>query len=121
METSTIIREKVATWLEIAVAPDWRREKYRIRVHAVGPRESKCYAISMDERWLCAGSGQLTVFHGLSAALHFLKLLRIDDFEPGESTDMPTIGMNNRYCICADRMKGLSSCECNGRRCATTH
>lgn len=121
METRPIIREKVATWLELAVAPDWRREQCRIRVHAVGPREGTCYAISMNDRWLCAGSGQLTVFHGLSAALHFLKLLRIEDFEPGEATELASIGVQSRYCICNDKTRGLLACECNGRRCATTH
>lgn len=116
MKAVSGVQGKVATWLELAVAPDWHRERRRIRVHAVGPREGTCYAISMDDRWLCAGSGELTVFHGLSAALHFLKLLRIEDFEPGEATDLPSVGSGQRYCMCTDKNKGLQPCDCaNGR------
>ncbi|AYH43198.1 hypothetical protein [Azoarcus sp. DN11] len=121
MDAATAIPGKVATWLELAVAPDWRRQQCRIRVHMVGPREGACYAISMDGRWLCAGSGELTVFRGLSAALHFLKLLRIEDFEPGEPAGMPAVGTGRHYCMCADKKKGLLPCDCNSRRCATTH
>jgi len=120
MET-LVIRNKIATWLELAVAPDWRRSRCRIRVHAVAGRGYSCYAISMDDRWLCVGSGELTVFHGLSAALHFLKLLRIEDFEPGETTVLPCVGNGDHYCLCNDRTKGLLPCNCMRTRCITTH
>jgi len=119
MDAATAIQGKVATWLELAVAPDWRREQCKIKVHAVGPRDGTCYAISMDGRWLCAGSGELTVFHGLSAALHFLKLMRIEDFEPGEPTGMPAVGTGNHYCMCTDDAQRLLPCNCANGRCAT--
>lgn len=110
-----------ATWLELAVAPDWRRTKSRIRVHAVAGRTNNCYAISMDDRWLCIGSGALTVFRGLSAALHFLKLLRIEDFEPGEMTALSSIHGGNFYCLCKDRVNGLLPCKCMQSQCISTH
>ena len=100
----------VATWLELVVAPDWRKNSCKIRVHAVGGRDGNCFAISMDRRWLCAGSGELTVFCGLGSALHFLKLLRIDDFEPGEP---PANGLQcegSRCCLCSDKGRGLTRC-----------
>ncbi|NMG75057.1 hypothetical protein [Aromatoleum diolicum] len=112
---------KHATWLELAVAPEWRRNKCKIRVHALGQREGGCYAISMDNRWLCVGSGGLTVFHGLSAALRFLKLLRIDNFEPGEAADVGSVCSGERYCLCEDKGRGLLACDCATCRCCTTH
>ena len=120
METS-VVRNKVATWLELAVAPDWRRNDCRVRIHAVAGRDDNCYTISIDDRWLCVGSGELTVFHGLSAALHFLKLLRVEDFEPGETTPLPSVNSGNYYCLCNDRGKGLLPCKCLQSRAAATH
>lgn len=120
METSAF-PGRVATWLELAVAPEWRRANCKIRVHAVGQRDGGCYAISMDDRWLCVGTGGLTIFHGLSAALHFLKLLRIDDFEPGETADVAWAGKSERYCLCTDKSRGLLPCSCSPDRCSATH
>ncbi|NMG30012.1 hypothetical protein [Aromatoleum evansii] len=102
-------RDKVATWLELAVARDGCRDRRRVRVHAIGERGDDCYAISLDGRWLCAGSGQLTVFHGLGAALHFLEVLRIAHFEAGASTRLPSI-RGNCYCLRMDRSRGLLRC-----------
>jgi hypothetical protein len=99
-----------ATWLELAVAPEWRKKSCRIRVHAVGGRAGNCFAISMNRRWLCAGSGELTVFCGLGSALHFLKLLRIEDFEPGEPPEESLACDENRCCLCSDASRGLTRC-----------
>jgi hypothetical protein len=112
---------KVATWLELAVAPEWRRNRCKIRLHAVGGTNGSCFAISMDERWLCAGSGGVTVFNGLGAALHFLKLLRVEDFEPGESAEdvLPCDG--TRFCLCADKRRGLVSCSLDPEHCRRAH
>lgn len=110
METSAQ-SGKLATWLELAVAPDWRRSACKIRVHALGQRDGGCYAISMDNRWLCVGSGGLTVFRGLSAALRFLKLLRIDNFEPGEAADVASLCTGERYCLYEDKNRGLLACD----------
>ena len=106
METS----RDIATWLELVVAPEWRKNSCKIRVHAVGGRDGNCFAISMDERWLCAAGGALTVFCGRASALHFLKLLRIDEFEPGEPPPNGLRCEGNRCCLCADSAKGLTRC-----------
>lgn len=112
---------KLATWLELAVAPDWRRSTCKIRVHALGQREGGCYAISMDNRWLCVGNGGLTVFHGLSAALRFLKLLRIDNFEPGEAADVGSVCNGRRYCLSEVKDRGLLACDCRTCHGGKTH
>lgn len=107
METSG----DIATWLELVVAPEWRKSSCKIRVHAVGGRDGNCFAISMDDRWLCAAGGALTVFCGLESALHFLKLLRIDDFESGEPPQNGLRCEGNRCCLSADGAKGLTRCR----------
>jgi hypothetical protein len=104
------ITRQVATWLELAVAPEWRRNTCRIRVHPVGGREDHCFAISMNDRWLCSGSGGLTVFCGRDTAARFLKLMRIDDFEAGEPPVEPVSCDASRYCLCIDRNSGLKRC-----------
>lgn len=105
--------ERIATWLELAVAPEWRRSACRIRVHPVGGREHRCFAISMNDRWLCSSSGDLTVFCGLHTAEHFLKLLRIDDFEQGDAPGVEVSCSDSRYCLCSDRNTGLTRCAAN--------
>lgn len=105
------IEGKVATWLELAVAPDWRRNGFKVRVHAIG-ESGGCFAISMNERWVCSGTGGLTVFHGLEAARHFLALLHITDFEQGEAADPVLSGRAHRYCLCTDVRNMLLPCTC---------
>ncbi len=107
METS----RDIATWLELFVAPEWRKSACKIRVHAVGGRDGNCFAISMDDRWLCAAGGALTVFCGRESALHFLKLLRVDDFESGEPPQNGLRCEGNRCCLSADGAKGLTRCR----------
>ena len=112
--------EKVATWLELAVAPEWRRNGFKVRVHAVGLENGGCYTISLDDRWLCMSNGGITVFHGLSAALHFLKLHGIENFEPGEALDQRVASQAIRYCLCTDTGNALLRCTC-AQRCRLTH
>lgn len=74
----------IATWLELAMSSARPDGASTVRVHDVscGKRHS-CFAVSIDDRWLHAGSGQLTVFHGLTTAMRFLKLAGVARFEPG--------------------------------------
>lgn len=102
--------EQVATWLELAVAPEWRRNSSKIRIHPVGGPTNRCCAISMNDRWLCSGSGGLTVFCGRDAAAHFLKLMRIDDFEAGERPAEALSCDAARYCLCSDGKQVLKRC-----------
>jgi hypothetical protein len=103
--------QRVATWLELAAAPLLRREDCCVKLHAVGHEDSRCFAISMDDRWVCAGNGDLTVFKGLGAALHFLEVLRVDAFEPGERTPQSQLHQRGHCCLMADRQKGLLPCR----------
>ena len=120
METLAHTR-KVATWLELAVAPEWRRNEFKVRLHAVGlEKNGGCYAISLDDRWLCVGNGGVTLFHGLSAALHFLKLLGIEHFEPGEAADHSLASHATRYCLASDTQNALLPCD-SLQRCRVTH
>lgn len=73
---------KMATWLELAVAPDWHRRRSTIKLHPVAGREGRCFVLSMDNRWLCVASGQLTVFRGEEAARRFLQLVHLQAVIP---------------------------------------
>lgn len=117
MRTS-ILGGKVATWLELAVAPEWRRNEFKVRVHALGAAERDCYAISMNDRWVCSGTGGLTVIHGLNAVHHFLELLHIDRFETGEAADESLADCGQRYCLCTDTRNTLLPCRCGQGACA---
>lgn len=70
-------RNKRATWLELAVAPIWRRDKFVVKVHSLRQRTEQCFVLSVDERWLCSGEGKLTVFRSGDAVDRFLQLLGI--------------------------------------------
>lgn len=108
---STQMPARVATWLELAIAPEWRRQHCSVRVHALGNRsKGGCYALSMNDRWLCTGDGSLTVFKGIDAALRFLKVVRVEDFEPGETPDVDVIGNGRQYCLCVGRGGELTPC-----------
>lgn len=48
-------RNKRATWLELAVAPIWRRDKFVVKVHSLLQRTEQCFVLSVNERWLCSG------------------------------------------------------------------
>ncbi len=104
--------ERVATWLELAAAPLLGEGQSKVKLHPVGHKRGGCFAISMDGRWLCAGNGDLTIFKGIEAALHFLKLLRVEAFEPGEAAPHAEVcGHKGHYCLKADRNKGLLPCR----------
>lgn len=108
---------KVATWLELAVAPEWRRNDFKVRVHALGSEERQCYALSMNNRWVCSGTGGLTVLHGLKAVHHFLELLHIDQFESGDAADESLADCGQRYCLCTDTRDTLLPCQCGRSAC----
>ena len=106
------IKPRRSTWLELAVAPLWGRGQAQVRVHALGGGHAGCLAITVDERWLCANDGRLTVFGCRDSALRFLELLRIDHMEDGSPSDLP-IGCHcegvqcmrlgrRGLCVCAD-------------------
>lgn len=106
-------RKQYATWLELAVAPEWMRGSCKIKVHEVGGRGRPCFAISMNNRWLCAASGCLTVFFGLGSALHFLKLWRIENFEPGEAHIGSVECSDSRHCLSIGGDGSLRRCRAN--------
>jgi len=80
-------RSGSATWLELAVAPIWRRDKFVVKVHSVLQRSENCFVLSVDERWLCSGEGKLTVFRSGDAVDRFLQLLGVTVRQVGEPVD----------------------------------
>ena len=108
------IKGRQSTWLELAVAPLWRLGQTRVRVHALEGGHAGCLAITVDERWLCANDGRLTVFKHRDAVLRFLRLLRIDHLEEGEACELPTsCGRGDVQCM---RLGARGLCACSGGR-----
>ena len=103
------IQPRRSTWLELAVAPLRGRGQARVRVHALGGGHAGCLAITVDERWLCANDGRLTVFRCRDAVMRFLRLLRIDHIEEGEACGSPTSCGQNVHCMRLGR-RGLCTC-----------
>jgi hypothetical protein len=108
--------QRVATWLELAAAPVLGREDCPVKLHPLGGEEGRCFALSMDGRWVCAGNGDLTVFKGLGAALYFLEVLHVEAFVPGERASQVDPCDGGHHCLMVDRHKGLLPC----RPCAPT-
>ena len=106
-----------STWLELAVAPLWRLGQARVRIHALGGGEESCLGITVDERWLCANDGRLTVFGCRDSALRFLELLRIDHMENGSPSDLPISCKCEGVQCMRLGTRGLSPCE--GSKAAT--
>lgn len=109
----------VATWLDLALASTNGRQR-SIRVHDIGSGSAgHCYALSVDDRLLHAGGGELTVFHGLGSALHFLKAAGVEAFEPGAARH-DAIACCRGNCLCLDGRRKLGPCpHAAARRCMT--
>ena len=107
------LKGRNATWLELAVAPLWRLGQTRVRVHALEGGHAGCLAITVDERWLCANDGRLTVFGCRESASRFLDLLRIDHMEEGEPSELPAdCGCAGVQCM---RLGTAGRRTCDGR------
>lgn len=102
---------RVATWLELAVAPEWRRQSAHIRVHQVGEGKDECFTVSMDGRCVCTSNGQLTTFKGRAAVERFLNMVRIDEFEIGDPDPDLREFPRGHYCLSLNRENTL--CPCN--------
>ena len=108
------LKGRNATWLELAVAPLWRLGQTRVRVHPLQGGGEGCVGITVDERWLCANDGRLTVFGCRESASRFLDLLRIDHMEEGEPAELPAdCGCGGVQCM---RLGAAGLRACDGRR-----
>lgn len=107
-QVSGIGRE--ATWLELAVAPAWRLDQTEIQVHPMEGQERPCYALTLEERWLCGSDNALSVFHSFNAAQRFLEMLRVSHFELGSSRAVEQERSDNFQCFSMGS-HGLTPCE----------
>lgn len=105
------LKGRNATWLELAVAPLWRLGQTRVRIHTLSGGQDCCLGITVDERWLCANDGRLTVFACRDSAVRFLELLRIDHVDDGEASDLlASCGCNDVQCLRIGA-RGLRACD----------
>ncbi|HRP95226.1 MAG TPA: hypothetical protein PL143_03160 [Rhodocyclaceae bacterium] len=109
---------KVATWLEMVVAPGWRKTRTVPRLHPIlgtGERccscPETCYAVSVEGRWLCSNNGRLTVLRGLPAAERFIQLVRLESYETGEPADFHVDCATSAHCIAMGHDQTLRSCR----------
>jgi hypothetical protein len=98
-----------ATWLEMG-ALQWRPQGGTVRIHPVVGPQGECYALTLDHRWLCGTNGSVTLFHGLGAAVRFLQLAQVNDFQPGDPTDLSARGAVGVQCLCVRRGRHLEPC-----------
>lgn len=106
------VSARAATWLELAVAPDWQRQRAQIRLHPVKGQEGRCFALSMNDRWLCVSQGQLTVFRGRDAAARFLKLVHVEHAQDSDESPEETVACDgSHYCLYAENDQQLSPCR----------
>ncbi len=109
------LKGRNATWLELAVAPLWRLGQTRFRVHPLQGGGEGCVGITVDERWLCANDGRLTVFGCRESASRFLDLLRVDHMEEGDPSELPAgCGCGGVQCMRLGTA-GLRTCDGLGK------
>lgn len=108
---------KVATWLEMVVAPHTHDQHVKLRVHPIreckenrGQAGDQCYAISIDGRWLYSNDGSLTVLQGIDAVDRFMRLVRMPSFEHGEPAALKIDCGRNAHCIAIGPDQSLHGC-----------
>jgi len=106
-----------ATWLEMAGAPQWRPDGAKVRIHPVMGPEGECFALTLDRRWLCGNDGSVTLFHGLGAAVRFLQLAQVSDFEAGDPAELAGSLAGEVQCLCVQRGRSLQPCTFKGPGC----
>lgn len=104
------IKKRHATWLELAAARLSLLGQGRIRLHTLTGGCRSCFGITLNDRWLCANDGRLTIFDCREAARRFLALLRIDKVEDGGAAALP--GGSDVQCM---RLGTRGLRVCNGR------
>jgi hypothetical protein len=110
---------KVAMWLEAAAAPHSRDRSVRLRVHPLlpgadelppQPRHKRCYAISVDGRWLYSNDGRLTVLKGMKAVDRFMRLINMSYYESGEPAQIDVNCGKTAHCMATGRNESLRGC-----------
>lgn len=103
-------KKRHATWLELAAARLSLLGQVRIRLHTLTGGCHSCFGITLNDRWLCANDGRLTIFDCRDAARRFLELLHIDKVEDGGTADLPSA--SGVQCM---RLGTRGLRACNGR------
>lgn len=111
------VNGKVATWLEMVVAPHRHDETVKLCLRPVEGRDGKvespdkqCYLVTVNGRWLCSTNGHLTVLQGLNAAERFMQLMKLPAYEHGEPAEFEIDCHKGAHCISIGRDKTLHGC-----------
>lgn len=102
---------KVATWMDLAAGRWQGGGDSEVRIHPVGSEEGRCFALSVDGRWLYAGNGRLTLFHGLGSAVRFLRTAEVEDFQAGEPAALERVCAGPAHCLTVHGKRGLVACS----------
>lgn len=98
-------------WLELTVSGRWKKLGAKMTVHPVSVGEGQqCFAMALDQRWLCGSDGALTFFDSMTAATRFLQLLNVDNYVEGEGCGRDTSWRDAFQCFQLDA-KGLRTCD----------
>lgn len=97
-------------WPEFAVAPSRQRESARaVVIPMVVKRGGPCFAVTVDQRWLCGSEGELTFFSSMAAARRFLELMKVDGFSFGVAQAVAAQHCTRVQCYCL-ASQGLRAC-----------
>lgn len=78
-------KRSVIKWTELSVSERWKKAGAKMAVHPVSIGEGRqCFALALDQRWLCGSDGALTFFDSRGAATRFLQLLNVEGYVDGE-------------------------------------
>lgn len=98
-------------WLELSVSACWKKNDATLTVHPVSMGENQqCFALTLDQRWLCGSDGALTFFDSKAAATRFLELLNVNDYVEGDDGVGLEFGVDPFQCF-QYGAKGLKSCD----------
>ena len=102
---------KVATWLELAIAPHWRRDKADVRLHPIDHGEGLAtwFALSVDGRLLHACSGKLTLLKGIETVERFLFMIGLQSHQLGDQLLAEELDLESACCLFIERNQQLKT------------
>ena len=98
-------------WPEFLGAPLHERKRARAAICPIVTEEGgACFAVTLDQRWLCGSGGERTCFDSIAAAARFLQLMKVNGlyFEAPRAAEARDPGGFQCFRLSSH---GLTSCD----------